>query len=42
MNSIFIGWLVFIVVYDALTGTTFEKTAGYCVKHGFLSSSGCG
>jgi hypothetical protein len=37
----FIGMLVFIVVYDALTGASSETTAEYCAKYGFLASPGC-
>ena len=37
----FIGMLVFIVVYDALTGTTSETTPEYCVKYGLLASPSC-
>ena len=37
----FIGMLVFIVVYDALTGTTSETTPEYCAKYGLLASPGC-
>ena len=36
-----IGILVFIVVYDALTGATSETTPEYCAKYGFLASPGC-
>ena len=37
----FIGMLVFIVVYDALTGATSDTTPEYCAKYGFLASPGC-
>jgi len=36
----FIGMLVFIVVYDALTGAS-SNTAEYCAKYGLLASPGC-
>ena len=37
----FISMLIFIVVYDALTGATSETTAEYCAKYGFLASPSC-
>ena len=37
----FVGMLVFIVVYDALTGATSDKTPENCAKYGFLASPGC-
>ncbi|HZL21813.1 MAG TPA: hypothetical protein VFC05_00695 [Nitrososphaeraceae archaeon] len=37
----FIGMLVFIVVYDALTGATSDTTLEYCAKYGLLASPGC-
>ena len=37
----FIGMLVFIVVYDALTGATSETTPEYCARYGFLASPDC-
>lgn len=37
----FISMLVFIVVYDALTGATSQKTPKYCARYGFLASPGC-
>ena len=37
----FIGMLVFIVVYDALTGATSDATPEYCGRYGFLASPGC-
>ena len=37
----FIGMLVFIVVYDALTGATSDTTPEYCARYGFLASPGC-
>ena len=37
----FIGMLVFIVVYDALTGATSDITPEYCAKYGLLASPGC-
>ena len=37
----FIGMLVFIVVYDALTGATSDTILEYCVKYGLLASPGC-
>jgi hypothetical protein len=37
----FIGMLVFIVVYDALTGATSDTTPEYCAKYGLLASPGC-
>ena len=37
----FIGMLVFIVVYDALTGATSDATPEYCAKYGLLASPGC-
>jgi hypothetical protein len=37
----FIGMLVFIVVYDALTGATSDTTPEYCAKYGFLASPEC-
>jgi hypothetical protein len=41
LSLFFIGMLVFIVVYDALTGTTSETTPEYCAKYGLLASPGC-
>jgi hypothetical protein len=40
-SLLFIGMLVFIVVYDALTGATSETTREYCARYGFLASPGC-
>jgi hypothetical protein len=37
----FISMLVFIVVYDALTGATSDTTPEYCTKYGFLASPDC-
>ena len=37
----FIGMLVFIVAYDALTGATSNTTPEYCARYGFLASPGC-
>jgi hypothetical protein len=37
----FMGMLFFIVVYDALTGSSSETTVEYCVKYGFLAAPGC-
>ncbi len=37
----FIGILVFIVLYDALTGATSNTTPEYCSRYGFLASPGC-
>jgi hypothetical protein len=37
----FIGMLFFIVVYDPLTGASYETTAEYCAKYGFLASPAC-
>ena len=37
----FVGMLVFIVVYDALTGATSDKTPENCAKYGFLASPKC-
>ena len=37
----FISMLVFIVVYDALTGATSNTTPEYCAKYGFLASPNC-
>jgi putative flippase GtrA len=37
----FIGMLLFIVVYDALTGASSETTTEYCAKYGFLASPKC-
>ena len=37
----FIGMLVFIVVYEALTGATSDTTPEYCARYGFLASPGC-
>jgi hypothetical protein len=37
----FISMLVFIVVYDALTGATSETTPEYCARYAFLASPGC-
>jgi len=37
----FIGMLVFIVVYDALTGATSDTTLEYCAKYRLLASPGC-
>jgi hypothetical protein len=34
--------LIFIVVYDALTGATSGLTSEYCAKYGFLASPVCG
>jgi hypothetical protein len=37
----FVSMLVFIVVYDALTGATSDTTPEYCAKYGFLASPDC-
>ena len=41
LSLFLIGMLVFIVVYDALTGATSDTTPEYCAKYGFLASPGC-
>ncbi len=40
-SLILVGWLVFIIVYDALTGATSDTTPEYCAKYGLLASPGC-
>ena len=37
----FIGMLVFIVVYDALTDATSDTILEYCATYGLLASPGC-
>jgi hypothetical protein len=40
-SLLFIGMLLFIVVYNALTGASSETTTEYCAKYGFLASPKC-
>jgi hypothetical protein len=37
----FISMLFFSIVFDASTGASYETTAEYCAKYGFLASPGC-
>ena len=41
LSIFFIGMLILIVVFDALTGASSETTAEYCAKYGFLASPDC-
>ena len=41
LSIFFIGMLILIVVFDALTGASSQTTAEYCAKYGFLASADC-
>ena len=41
VSIFFIGMLLLVVFYDALTGASSQTTAEYCAKYGFLASPDC-
>jgi hypothetical protein len=41
VSMFFIGMLLLVIFYDALTGASSQTTAEYCAKYGFLASPDC-